>query len=192
MSNKNYEHPFRLDMGKDSEGFHRIRLGHTIYGSKDGVTYSLVRGQMVMVPKDVLEAKSWIQRNIKEVLGFRLFDARVVSVIDGEYHLVVNDTKYVASVSTDPTLNLDKWVAEMPGSQTNYPKFLYTDLLVVENGARRHVKPDEVSDPAFQAAVKGALNYRRKLIKNAEINGFKYSRQEARAYKQRKFNSTSV
>lgn len=192
MQNKNYDQPFRLDMGKDEDGYHRVRLGRTIYGAKDDHVYYLVRGEMTLVPFDVLKEKSWIQRNINEVLGVKPFDARVVSVLDDDYHLVVNGTRYIANVTTNPTLNLDKWVAEMPGSQTHYPEFLYTDLLIVENGVRRKVTPEEVSNPTFQAAVKGALNYRRKSIKNAEMNGFRYSRNEARAHKQRRFNSTSV
>lgn len=192
MQNKNYDQPFRLDMGKDEDGYHRIRLGRTIYGAKDDHIYYLIQGEMTLVPFDVLKEKSWIQRNINEVLGVRAFDARVVSVLDDDYHLVVNGTHYIANVTTAPTRNLDKWLSTMPDSHTQYPEFLYTDLLIVENGVRRKVTAAEVSDRGFQAAVKGALNYRRKLIKNAEINGFRYSRNEARAHKQRRFNSTSV
>lgn len=195
MQNKNFDQPFREDLGVDDLGYRRIRMGRTIYGAKDGQVFSLVNGAMTLVSAETLQAKAWIERNVNEVLGVKTFpfQAKVTYVLHDEYHITVNGTRYIAcGITTDLTVGLDDGVVQSNYTHDRKPEFSFSELFIIDGKTRRQVLPDEVSNTAFQAAVKSALNFRRKSEYKRNLFAYQYSRNEARAHKQRRFNSTSV
>lgn len=121
------------------------------------------------------------------------FQARVTHVLVDQYTLVVNDVRYIAkNITTDLTVGLDEGVVQSNFHFDRKPEFHFTDLLIVDESGIRQVEPKEVSNKAFQAAVKSALNFGREKQRSRNLFAYQYSRSEARTYKQRRFNSTSV
>lgn len=152
--NKTFNKPFREDLGLDVAGFHRIRMGNTVYCVKDNVIYTLnTAGELNRVDEATLSAKSWIRRNVNEVLGAQKITARFVLKSRRGYVIEVNGVQYTASVSPDPTQGLDSY-ADSP----YLPFFRFSSLLVNENGSMRAVSENEVSDPEFQRVFKNCLN----------------------------------
>lgn len=194
MSNK-FNKPFREDLGVDDLGYRRIRMGNTVYGAKDGQVFSLNNNAMHLVPADVLTAKSWIERNINEVLGIKSFPfkAKVTYVLGDEYHITVNNTRYIATgITTNPMVGLDSGVIQSNYQYDRKPEFLFSDLKIINETGCRQVFPEEVNNKAFQAAVRSALNFRRKSEYRRNLFAYQYSRSEARAHNLRKHNSTTI
>ena len=151
--------PFREDLGLDDEGFHRIRMGNTVYCVKDNTIYTLsADGQLTQVDEAKLSAKSWIRRNVDEVLGQKInFKASFVLKSRSGYVIEVNGVQYTAVVSLEPTRGLDSY-ADSP----YLPIFRFNSLLVNENGSMRPATASEVSHPEFQRVFKNCLNARRR------------------------------
>lgn len=152
--------PFRKDLGLDDAGFHRIRIGNTVYCVKNNVIYILsADGRLTQVDESTLTAKSWIRRNVNEVLGQNLkFKAHFAFKSRRGYVIDVNGIQYTARVSTDPTSGLDSYV-----SSPYAPIFMFSSLLVNDNGVLRAVTENEVSHPEFQRVFKNCLNARRRI-----------------------------
>ncbi len=154
-----YTKPFREDLGLDDAGFHRIRMGNTVYSVKNNVIYTSENGQLTQVDQSILTAKPWIRRNVDEVLGKKeKFKARFAFKSRRGYVIEVNGVQYTARVSADPTSGLDSYV-----SSPYAPIFMFSSLLVNDNGVLRAVTENEVSNPEFQRVFKNCLNARRRI-----------------------------
>ena len=180
--------PFRKDLGLDDAGFHRIRMGNTVYCVKNNVIYILsADGRLTQVDESTLTAKSWIRRNVNEVLGQNLkFKAHFAFKSRRGYVIDVNGVQYTARVSTDPTSGLDSYV-----SSPYAPIFMFSSLLVNDNGVLRAVTENEVSNPEFQRVFKNCLNARRRIDRTAQRHSLNrwHSRHECEQYKLKKNNT---
>ena len=181
-----YTKPFREDFGLDDAGFHRIRMGNTVYSVKNNVIYTSENGQLTQVDESILTAKPWIRRNVDEVLGKKeKFKARFVFKSRRGYVIEVNDVQYTARVTTDPTSGLDSYAS------TYAPMFSFSHLLVNDNGTLRAVTENEVSHPEFQRVFKACLNARRRSDRVAQRHNLNRwnSRHECEQYKLKKNNT---
>ncbi|MBI1452982.1 MULTISPECIES: hypothetical protein [Acinetobacter] len=179
--------PFRKDLGLDDAGFHRIRMGNTVYCVKNNVIYILsADGRLTQVDESTLSAKSWIRRNVNEVLGQNLkFKAHFAFKSRRGYVIEVNGIQYTARVTTDPTSGLDSYAS------TYAPMFSFRNLLVNDNGVLRTVTESEVNHPEFQRVFKACLNARRRsdcVAQRHNLNRWN-SRHECEQYKIKKNNT---
>lgn len=163
--NKTFDKPFREDLGLDVAGFHRIRMGNTVYCVKDNVIYTLnTADELNRVDEATLSAKSWIRRNVNEVLNQKMkYKAHFVLKSRRGYVIEVNGVQYTAAVSSDPIRGLDSY-ADSP----YLPSFRFSSLLVNENGSMRAVSENEVSNPEFQRVFKNCLNACRRTERLAQ------------------------
>ena len=181
-----YTKPFREDFGLDDAGFHRIRMGNTVYSVKNNVIYTSENGQLTQVAQSILTAKPWIRRNVDEVLGQTLkFKAHFAFKSRRGYVIEVNGVQYTARVTTDPTSGLDSYAS------TYAPMFSFSHLLVNDNGTLRAVTENEVSHPEFQRVFKACLNARRRSDRVAQRHNLNRwnSRHECEQYKLKKNNT---
>ena len=184
----NFTKPFREDRGLDANGYHHIFMAHETYCVKDNVIYKLTSaGELSRVDEATLSAKSWIRRNVNEVLGQNLkFKAHFAFKSRRGYVIDVNGVQYTARVSTDPTSGLDSYV-----SSPYAPIFMFSSLLVNDNGVLRAVTENEVSNPEFQRVFKACLNARRRSDRVAQRHNLNRwnSRHECEQYKIAKHNT---
>lgn len=181
-----YTKPFREDLGLDDAGFHRIRMGNTVYSVKNNAIYTSENGQLTQVAQSILTAKPWICRNVDEVLGQTLkFKAHFAFKSRRGYVIEVNGVQYTARVTTDPTSGLDSYAS------TYAPMFSFSHLLVNDNGTLRAVTESEVSHPEFQRVFKACLNARRRSDRVAQRHNLNRwnSRHECEQYKLKKNNT---
>ena len=186
--NKTFDKPFREDLGLDDAGFHRIRMGNTVYCVKDNVIYTLnTAGELNRVDEATLTAKSWIRRNVNEVLGSQKITARFICRVSHGYKVDVNGTEYIIKVSADFSKGFDRNVFEK-----NAPTFSWLNcVVVVENGMHRAAPADLVNSLPFQTAVKSVVNPQRKLDRVTRHHSFTRwnSRHECEQYKIAKHNT---
>ena len=117
----NFTKPFRKDKGLDADGFHRILMGNTIYCVKDNVIYTLnAAGELSPVDEATLTEKSWIRRNVSEVLG-KKYSASFVRKARNGYVVDVNGTEYIIGVSAEFTKGFDRNVFDRSA-----PRFFWT------------------------------------------------------------------
>ena len=190
--------PFRTDMGVDQNGYYCIKLGHTIYAVREKQVFTVFNGNYKAVPAEVLAEKSWIMRNIDEVIG-QQFKAVVTGKTENGYIVQVNGKDYEAVCTFFPTMNLDKeYDLILHGDRA----FNWSDLCELDSGAQ--VEESLVLQAAFKREVKRALNYQRKTDLNrflsdrkkklkadlaASYQPWKFSKHEAREYNNRKYNT---
>lgn len=186
--NKTFDKPFREDLGLDDAGFHRIRMGNTVYCIKNNVIYTLsADGQLTQVDESTLTAKSWIRRNVNEVLGAQKMTARFICRVRGGYKVDVNGTEYIINVSADYSKGFDRNVFEK-----NAPFFSWSSGVVeIKHAMRRAAPADLVNSLPFQTAVKSAVNPQRKLDRVTRHHSFTRwnSRHECEQYKIAKHNT---
>ena len=186
--NNTFDKPFREDLGLDTAGLHRIRMGNTVYCVKDNVIYTLeTDGQLIKVDEATLSAKSWIRRNVNEVLGTQKITARFICRVSHGYKVDVNGTEYIIKVSADFSKGFDRNVFEK-----NAPIFSWLNcVVVVENGMYKAAPADLVNLLPFQTAVKSVLNPQRKLDRVTRHHSFTRwnSRHECEQHKIAKHNT---
>jgi len=186
--NKTFDKPFREDLGLDVAGFHRIRMSNTVYCVKDNVIYKLTAtGELNRVDESTLTAKSWIRRNINEVLGTQKITARFICRVSHGYKVDVNGTEYIIKVSADFSKGFDRNVFEK-----NAPTFSWINcVVVIENGMHKAAPADLVNSLPFQTAVKSVVNPQRKLDRVTRHRSFTRwnSRHECEQYKIAKHNT---
>jgi hypothetical protein len=186
--NKTFDKPFREDLGLDDAGFHRIRMGNTVYCVKDNVIYTLnTAGELNRVDEATLTAKSWIRRNVNEVLGSQKITARFICRVSHGYKVDVNGTEYIIKVSADFSKGFDRNVFEK-----NAPTFSWLNcVVVVENGMHRAAPADLVNSLPFQTAVKSVVNPQRKLDRVTRHHSFDQwrSKRECRDYRNKQHNT---
>ncbi len=186
--NKTFDKPFREDLGLDDAGFHRIRMGNTVYCVKNNEIYILnTAGELNRVDESTLSAKSWIRRNVNEVLGAQKITARFICRLSYGYKLDVNGTEYIIKVSADFSKGFDRNVFEK-----NAPVFSWLNcVVVIENGMHKAAPADQVNYLPFQTAVKSVLNPQRKLDRVTRHHSFTRwnSRHECEQYKIAKHNT---
>ena len=190
----NFTKPFREDLGLDNTGFHRIRMGNTVYCVKDNVIYTLnAAGELSLVDEDVLAAKSWIRRNVNEVLGLKKYSARFVCKARNGYVVDVNGTEYIIGVSAEFTKGFDRNVFDRSA-----PSFFWSDVIEIKNCMQQrapaevvNAPAEVVNAPAFQTAVKSALNPQRavdRAKKKHSMNRW-HSKHECREYRVKQHNT---
>ena len=193
-----YDTEFREDLGLDVDGYHRIRMGKTIYCVKDNVifivdaTCALNRLEEAGLPKN----KWWIRRNVNEVLGLsqkakpepkkEKLVASLVSKSRNRYVVAVNGTEYVICISSDFTKNFDEYVRE-----ANAPIFSWLSVQEIKNGMKQYAPAEVVNDLEFQKVVKGVVNPQRKLARVTQHHSFNrwHSKQECRDYRAKQHNT---
>jgi len=180
--------PFREDLGLDAAGFHRIRMGNTVYSVKNNEIYILnTAGELNRVDESTLSAKSWIRRNVNEVLGAQKIPARFICRVSHGYKVDVNGTEYIIKVSADFSKGFDRNVFEK-----NAPVFSWLNcVMVIENGMHKAAPADLVNSLPFQTAVKSVVNPQRKLDRVTRHHSFTRwnSRHECEQYKIAKHNT---
>lgn len=186
--NKTFDKPFREDLGLDDAGFHRIRMGNTVYCVKHNEIFILnTAGELNRVDEATLSAKSWIRRNVNEVLGAQKITARFICRVSHGYKVDVNGSEYIIKVSADFSKGFDRNVFEK-----NAPCFFWLNgVVVVENGMHKAAPADLVNYLPFQTAVKSVLNPQRKLDRVTRHHSFTRwnSRHECEQYKLKKHNT---
>lgn len=193
-----YDTEFREDLGLDAEGYHRIRMGRTVYCVKENVIYTvdgagtLNRLEEAGLPK----SKWWIRRNVNEVLGLsqkaqpepkkEKLAARLVRKTSNSYVVAVGGAEYIVNISSDFTRNFDEYVRE-----ANAPSFSWLSVQTIKNGMKHNAPADVVSDPEFQKAVKAVVNPQRKLDRVTRHHSFTrwHSKQECREYRAKQHNT---
>lgn len=191
--------PFRTDLGMDQNGYYCIKLGHTIYAVRENQVFTFVNGQYKAVPAEVLAEKSWIMRNINEVMLKKSYTAKFIGKTKTGYIIQVNGKDYIALCSFHPTMHLDKdydpiWNGNLV--------FNWSDLLVLVDGVEQPADENDYLSAAFKSEFKRALNYQRKIDFNqhqkqrrkdlSEViasEPWRYSKHEAREYKNKKHNT---
>lgn len=182
-----YTKPFREDLGIDDAGFHRIRMGNTVYCVKDNVIYTLsADGQLTQVDESTLTAKSWIRRNVNEVLGFQKLTGRFIRKDRRGYVIDINGIQYLVPAGMDLTKNLDRNVFER-----NAPVFYWSSIRQIKDGLLIPVAAEIVELLPFQTAVKSAVNPQRHIERaNRKHNNSRWhSRHECEQYKLKKNNT---
>ena len=183
----NFTKPFREDLGPDNAGFHRIRMGNTVYCVKDNVIYTLnAAGELSRVDESTLAAKSWIRRNVNDVLGLKKYSARFVCKAHNGYVVDVNGIEYIIGVSAEFTKGLDRNVFDRSA-----PSFFWQCVLEIKNYMQQRAPAEVVSVLAFQTAVKAALNPQRatdRAKKKHSMNRW-HSRHECEQYKIKRHNT---
>ena len=185
--NKTFDKPFREDLGLDDAGFHRIRMGNTVYCVKDNVIYTLnTAGELNRVDETTLSAKSWIRRNVNEVLGAQKITARFICRVSHGYKVDVNGTEYIIKVSADFSKGFDRNVFEK-----NAPIFSWSNVVEIKNDKHQAASADLVNSLPFQTAVKSVVNPQRKLDRVTRHHSFTRwnSRHECEQYKIAKHNT---
>ncbi|RZG64347.1 hypothetical protein EXE25_16885 [Acinetobacter bouvetii] len=186
--NKTFDKPFREDLGLDAAGFHRIRMGNTVYCVKNNEIYILnTAGELNRVDEATLTAKSWIRRNVNEVLGAQKITARFICRLSHGYKVDVNGTEYIIKVSADFSKGFDRNVFEK-----NAPTFSWLNcVVVVESGMHKAAPVDLVNSLPFQTAVKSVLNPQRKLDRVTRHHSFDQwrSKRECRDYRNKQHNT---
>jgi len=186
--NKTFDKPFREDLGLDDAGFHRIRMGNTVYCVKNNEIYILnTAGELNRVDEATLSAKSWIRRNVNEVLGTQKITARFICRVSHGYKVDVNGTEYIIKVSADFSKGFDRNVFEK-----NAPCFSWLNcVVVVENGMHKAAPADLVNSLPFQTAVKSVVNPQRKLDRVTRHRSFDQwrSKRECRDYRNKQHNT---
>ncbi|WP_374572614.1 hypothetical protein [Acinetobacter sp.] len=183
----NFTKPFREDLGPDNAGFHRIRMGNTVYCVKDNVIYTLnAAGELNLVDEATLAAKSWIRRNVNEVLGLKKYSARFVCKAHNGYVVDVNGTEYIIGVSAEFTKGFDRNVFDRAA-----PRFFWSDVIEIKSCMQQRAPAEVVNALAFQTAVKSALNPQRavdRAKKKHSMNRW-HSRHECEQYKIKRHNT---
>lgn len=183
----NFTKPFREDLGLDSTGFHRIRMGNTVYCVKDNVIYTLnAAGELSRVDESTLAAKSWIRRNVNEVLGLKKYSARFVCKAHNGYVVDVNGTEYIIGVSAEFTKGFDRNVFDRSA-----PRFFWSDVMEIKNCMQQRAPAEVVSVLAFQTAVKAVLNPQRDIDRAKKKHSMNrwHSRHECEQYKIKRHNT---
>jgi len=182
----NFTKPFRKDKGLDANGFHRILMGNTIYFVKADVIYTLnAAGELSPVDEATLTEKSWIRRNVNEVLG-KKYSASFVRKARNGYVVDVNGTEYIIGVSAEFTKGFDRNVFDRSA-----PRFFWSDVMEIKNCMQQRAPAEVVNVLAFQTAVKAALNPQRdtdRAKKKHNMNRW-HSRHECEQYKIKKHNT---
>lgn len=183
---KTFKKPFREDLGPDNAGFHRIRMSNTIYCVKDNVIYTLnAAGKLSCVDEATLTEKSWIRRNVNEVLGGK-YKASFVRKARNGYVVDVNGTEYIINVSAEFTKGFDRNVFDRSA-----PSFFWSDVIEIKNCMQQRAPAEVVNVLAFQTAVKAALNPQRavdRAKKKHSMNRWN-SRHECEQYKIKRHNT---
>ncbi|RKG33019.1 hypothetical protein [Acinetobacter tianfuensis] len=182
-----YTKPFREDLGIDDAGFHRIRMGNTVYCVKDNLIYTLsADGQLTQVDESTLTAKSWIRRNVNEVLGFQKLTGRFIRKDRRGYVIDINGIQYLVPAGMDLTKNLDRNVFGR-----NAPVFYWSSMRQIKDGLLIPVAAEIVESLPFQTAVKSAVNPQRLIerAKRKHNNNRWHSRHECEQYKLKKNNT---
>ena len=186
MMKTNFTKPFREDLGLDSTGFHRIRMGNTVYCVKDNVIYTLnAAGELSRVAEATLTEKSWIRRNVNEVLGGK-YKASFVRKARNGYIVYVNGTEYIIGVSAEFTKGFDRNVFDRSA-----PSFFWSDVIEIKNCMQQRAPAEVVNVLAFQTAVKSALNPQRavdRAKKKHSMNRW-HSKHECREYRVKQHNT---
>jgi hypothetical protein len=186
--NKTFDKPFREDRGLDANGYHHIFMAHETYCVKDNVIYKLTAtGELNRVDEATLSAKSWIRRNVNEVLGAQKITARFICRLSHGYKVDVNGSEYIIKVSADFSKGFDRNVFEK-----NAPIFSWLNcVMVIENGMHKAAPADLVNSLPFQTAVKSVVNPQRKLDRVTRHHSFSRwnSRHECEQYKIAKHNT---
>lgn len=182
----NFTKPFREDLGPDNAGFHRIRMGNTVYCAKDNMIYTLnAAGELNLVDEDTLTEKSWIRRNVNEVLGEK-YNASFVRKARNGYVVDVNGTEYIIGVSAEFTKGFDRNVFDRAA-----PRFFWSDVIEIKSCMQQRAPAEVVNALAFQTAVKSALNPQRavdRAKKKHSMNRW-HSRHECEQYKIKRHNT---
>lgn len=190
--------PFRTDLGMDQNGYYCIKLGHTVYAVREKQVFTVFNGNYKAVPAEVLAEKSWIMRNIDEVIG-QQFKAVVTGKTENGYIVQVNGKDYIALCSFHPTMHLDKDYDPI----WNFNRiFNWSELLVLVDGVEQPADENDYLSAAFKSEFKRALNYQRKIDFNqyqkqrrqdlSEViasEPWRYSKHEACEYKIKKHNT---
>lgn len=182
-----YTKPFREDLGLDEAGFHRIRMSNTVYCVKDNTIYTLsADGQLTQVDEATLTAKSWIRRNVDEVLGFQKLTARFIRKERRGYVIDINANEYLVPAGMDLMKNLDRNVFER-----NAPVFYWSSMRQIKDGHLIAIAKEIVESLPFQTAVKSAVNPQRHTERaNRKHNNNRWhSRHECEQYKLKKNNT---
>ena len=183
----NFTKPFREDLGPDNAGFHRIRMGNTVYCVKDNVIYTLnVAGELSRVDESTLTEKSWIRRNVNEVLGLKKYSARFARKARNGYVVDVNGTEYIIGVSAEFTKGFDRNVFDRSA-----PSFFWSDVIEIKNCMQQRAPAEVVNVLAFQTAVKAALNPQRAIDRAKKKHSMNrwHSRHECEQYKIKRHNT---
>ncbi|AYA04602.1 hypothetical protein BEN74_18635 [Acinetobacter sp. WCHAc010034] len=183
----NFTKPFREDLGLDSTGFHRIRMGNTVYCVKDNMICTLnAAGELSRVDEATLTEKSWIRRNVNEVLGVKKYSASFVRKARSGYVVDVNDTEYIIGVSAEFTKGFDRNVFDWSA-----PRFFWSDVVEIKNCMQQRAPAEVVNVLAFQTAVKAALNSQRAIDRAKKKHSMNrwHSRHECEQYKIKKHNT---
>ena len=183
----NFTKPFREDLGPDNAGFHRIRMSSTVYCVKDNVIYTLnVAGELSRVDESTLTEKSWIRRNVNEVLGLKKYSARFVCKAHNGYVVDVNGTEYIIGVSAEFTKGFDRNVFDRAA-----PNFFWSDVMEIKNCMQQRAPAEVVNVLAFQTAVKAALNPQRAIDRAKKKHSMNrwHSRHECEQYKIKRHNT---
>jgi len=183
----NFTKPFREDLGLDNTGFHRIRMGNTVYCVKDNLIYTLnAAGELSRVDESTLAAKSWIRRNVNEVLGLKKYSARFVCKAHNGYVVDVNGVEYIIGVSAEFTKGFDRNVFDRSA-----PSFFWQCVLEIKNYMQQRAPAEVVNALAFQTAVKAALNPQRAIDRAKKKHSMNrwHSRHECEQYKIKRHNT---
>ena len=184
---KTFKKPFREDRGLDANGYHHIFMAHETYCVKDNVIYKLTSaGELSRVDEATLSAKSWIRRNVNEVLGVKKYSAKFVRKARSGYVVDVNGTEYIIGVSAEFTKGFDRNVFDRSA-----PSFFWSDVMEIKNCMQQRAPAEVVNVLAFQTAVKAALNSQRatdRAKKKHSMNRWN-SRHECEQYKIKRHNT---